>query len=170
MIMKFISITSLCFLFIFSSCGKKEENVQTETQQKQTQQGQQEQTQPKQTDTTGLTKTQTQETGIKKEEEKKKEDLKKIDDGTVKETADIDFAAIWKKKCVKCHGSNGKGKVEGVPDLTNVIIKKKSDKTLINSITNGIKGETEEDEDMPAWKGKLTEDEIKAAVKYVKGL
>ena len=101
----------------------------------------------------------------KKDEMNKKEDVTKKDDGV-----DIDFSSIYAKKCVKCHGKDGKGKVEGVPDLTKGETKSKSDKQLISIITNGKKGETEDDEDMPSWKNKLTEDEIKAAARYVKGL
>lgn len=182
MISKHISVLTLCLGIIFFSCGKKEDNTQSQTQQNQTQNIQQEQTQPKLSDSSGINKTQQQDTDKRKEEEqkkaeekknqeqKKKEDLKIIDDGTKQESTGLEFLPIWKKKCIKCHGLYGTGKVEGVPDLTSPIIKKKSDQTLINSITNGIKGETEDDEDMPAWKGKLTEEEIKAAVKYVKGL
>lgn len=163
---------------LFMSCGKKEENVQTQQenktqtqQQVQPEQNQtqtQQQVQPKQTDTAGTTKK--QDTPVKKDQDISKESDKVLDDGTVKEMTANEFIPIWKKKCIKCHGLYGTGKVEGVPDLTSPIIKKKSDKTLFNSISNGIKGETEDDEDMPAFKGKLTDEEIRAAVKYVKSL
>jgi len=85
-------------------------------------------------------------------------------------SADLDFTEIWKKRCVKCHGMNGKGKVEGVPDLTSSETKNKSLSQLISVIKNGKKSETEDGEDMPAFKNKLTEAEIEAAAKFVKGL
>jgi cytochrome c553 len=104
----------------------------------------------------------------KKEDDKKKEDVKKEDTKT--ETSGVDFSQVWPKKCVKCHGTNGKGKVEGVPDITKSETKKKSESELKKIISSGVKGKTEDDEDMPAWKGKLTDEEIDAAVKYVKKL
>lgn len=84
--------------------------------------------------------------------------------------SDIDFTEIWKKRCVKCHGMNGKGKVEGVPDLTRAETKNKSLSQLIDVIKNGKPAETEDGEDMPAFKNKLSPEEIEAAAKYVKGL
>ncbi|MCX7877403.1 MAG: cytochrome c [Ignavibacteria bacterium] len=87
-----------------------------------------------------------------------------------KKSGDIDFSEIWKKRCVKCHGMNGKGKVEGVPDLTRSETKNKSLSQLVNVIKNGKPAETEDGEDMPAFKNKLTEEEIQAAAKFVKGL
>ena len=176
----------LVLAFLINSCGKKEE---TQTQQKQTQQNQQQtQTQPQQTTE------QNKEADKKKQEEEKKkkedEDKKKKEEAEKKkkeeadkkkkeeemtnkeqnngETTQIDFAPIYTKRCAKCHGANGKGKVEGAPDFTSSKTKSKSDKELFNIIHNGVRAETEEGEDMPAWKGKLTDDEIRTAVKYVK--
>ncbi|MBE2218894.1 MAG: cytochrome c [Ignavibacteria bacterium] len=76
---------------------------------------------------------------------------------------------MWPKKCAKCHGKDGKGKLEGVPDLTGET-KGKSVNQLKQIIENGKKGKTDDDEDMPSFKGKLTDEEIDAAAKYVKGL
>jgi membrane protein involved in colicin uptake len=181
----------VALVFILNSCGKKEE-TQTQQEQQTQQTQQQKQNQQQQTQTTEQTKEtdKTKEEAEKKkkedEEKKKKEEAekkkkeeaekkKKEEEMTKKEqtngeTSDINFAPIWAKRCVKCHGSNGKGKLEGVPDLTGSKTKSKSDKQLFNIIANGVKAETEDGEDMPAWKGKLTDDEIHAAVKYVKSL
>ncbi|MBN8586284.1 MAG: cytochrome c [Ignavibacteria bacterium] len=82
----------------------------------------------------------------------------------------MDFAPIWSKKCAKCHGLNGKGKLEGVPDLTLPLTVDKSNSKIVEIITNGKKGKTDDDEDMPSFKGKLTPEEIEAAAKYVKKL
>ena len=150
------------------NCGKKDEQPQTDQQQQQNTQQQQQNTQ-QQTEKKDTVKT----TDAKKEDEKQKEEEKKkeeltTDDATIKQ--DIDFAPIFAKRCVKCHGKDGTGKVEGVPNLTLGKTKSKTDKEIISIITNGKQGETEEDEDMPSFKNKLSEEEIKAAVKYVKGL
>jgi hypothetical protein len=107
----------------------------------------------------------------KKEEDKKKEDEKKKEEEKIKgEVNNIDFSLIFPKKCAKCHGKDGTGKIEGVPNLTASETKSKSLNQLIQTITNGKQGKTEDDEDMPSFKNKLTEEEIQAAAKYVKGL
>jgi len=166
---------------ILPSCGKKDEtttttqdtsktNQQQTTQQQTTQQNQQQQTQQQQTTKKDSVKTddKKKEDEKKKEEEKKRlEDEKKMDEV---QTTKVDFAAIWPKKCAKCHGKDGKGKVEGVPDLTSGDVKGASNNKLKQIIEDGKKGKTDDDEDMPSFKGKLTPEEIDAAVKYVKGL
>lgn len=185
--LKFLPLILLSVLII--SCGKKDEQVQ---QQDTTQQQTVQQTEPQITqqteqqqkkDTASVTDKAKQEEKKKEEEkikevEKKKEEKKKEEEKKKQETEqkknddasanDIDFSQIFPKKCAKCHGKDLKGKVEGVPDLTGSKTQNKSDQELIKIITNGKKGKTEDDEDMPSFKNKLTEDEIKAAVKYVK--
>jgi cytochrome c5 len=174
--MRYSIIIALICAFVVISCGKKEE-PKTELQQQITQPPQnqtQQQTQTNPTDTAKVKKEELKkeadkkkEEEKKKEEDKKKEELKKTDD---LQTSNIDFASIFAKRCVKCHGKDAKGKKDGGPDLTTSKVKSKSDKNLYNIISNGVKADNEDDNDMPAFKNKLTEDEIHAAVKYVKGL
>ncbi|HKX27210.1 MAG TPA: c-type cytochrome [Blastocatellia bacterium] len=78
-----------------------------------------------------------------------------------------DAAAIFKTKCAKCHGEDGKGlekyKKVGQEDFTDSGFQKKhTDAQLSASINNG------EGDFMPAWKGRLTPVEIKAMVAYVR--
>ena len=78
-----------------------------------------------------------------------------------------DGGAIYAAKCAKCHGADGKGiakyQKKGQKDFTDKAWQKsKSDARLNASSTNG-KGEA-----MPAWKGKLTPEDIKALVGYVR--
>ncbi len=72
-------------------------------------------------------------------------------------------ATLFQQKCAACHGKDGKpsavGQKMGAPDLTKV---KESEKDLAGVITNG-KGK------MPAYKDKLSADQIAALAKYVKG-
>lgn len=79
-----------------------------------------------------------------------------------------DSANLYKTKCAVCHAPDGSGsamgKKLGVKDLRSDEVQKKSDAELNNAITNGI-GKT-----MPAYKDKLTEDQIKGLVGYVRGL
>ena len=81
--------------------------------------------------------------------------------------AAADGAAIFKAKCAMCHGadgsaSTGMGKSMGLKPL-GPEVQKMSDADLTALVTNG-KGK------MPAYKGKLSDDEISAVVKYVKTL
>jgi cytochrome c6 len=79
-----------------------------------------------------------------------------------------DGAAIFKAKCAMCHGadgsaSTGMGKSMGLKPLGSPEVQKMSDADLTALVTNG-KGK------MPAFKGKLSDDEISAVAKYVKTL
>jgi cytochrome c6 len=72
-------------------------------------------------------------------------------------------AALYASKCNACHGKDGKGTPVGLkmgaPDLTTL---KASEAEVTAAITNG-KGK------MTGFKGKISDDEIKALAKYVKG-
>lgn len=175
-------------LFLMQSCGKKDETPPTvdSTQIKQQQtitQGTDQNTQStEKKDSTPVADKKSEEELKKEEEKKKKEEEEKKkkeeeekkkkeeevkNDGTV---SNVDFSAIWPKKCAKCHGKDGTGKLEGVPNLTTGETKGKSLNQLKSIIENGKKGKTDDDEDMPSFKGKLSDEEIDAAAKYVKGL
>ncbi len=89
-------------------------------------------------------------------------------------TAAMDEMASAKKiymdNCAKCHkedGTGGKVVIDGEtlkPDnLTSENIKKDEDAELIEHITEGI-----EDEGMPAFKDRLSNDQIKMVVKYIR--
>ena len=76
-----------------------------------------------------------------------------------------DGAAIYKGKCVICHGSDGKktNKALGIKDLTSDEVQKNPDGQLYAIIADG-KGK------MPAYKSKLTDGEIKALVVHIRDL
>lgn len=79
-----------------------------------------------------------------------------------------DGAATFKAKCAMCHGadgsaSTGMGKTMGLKPLSSPEVQKMSDADMTALITNG-KGK------MPAFKGKLSDEEISAVVKYVRTL
>jgi cytochrome c6 len=80
-----------------------------------------------------------------------------------------DAPALYKSKCSACHAPDGTGNVPmgktlGVTDLTSADVQKQTDAQLTDSITNG-KGKK-----MPAYKGKLTDDQIKGLVGYLREL
>jgi cytochrome c6 len=73
-------------------------------------------------------------------------------------------ADTYKAKCAMCHGADGAGKASmGTKDLGSADIQKMSDVDLTSDITNG-KGK------MPAYKGKLTDAQIKDLVSYIRTL
>ena len=71
-------------------------------------------------------------------------------------------ADVFKSKCAMCHGPDGKGKMAGTKDLGSADVQKLSDADLAATITNGKPPK------MPAYKGKLTDDQIKSLVAYVR--
>ena len=78
----------------------------------------------------------------------------------------INYKKIYENECQKCHGEDGKGskrgKSLGVPDFTDAEWQNSvKDEQLIKSITNGKKK-------MPKQEGKLSPEEIKATVKYIR--
>ena len=76
-----------------------------------------------------------------------------------------DGAATFKAKCAACHGADGTKAMPamGVKPLTSPEVKAKSEAQLITAVTKG-------EGKMPAFGGKLSDDEIKAAVAYVRSL
>jgi cytochrome c oxidase cbb3-type subunit 3 len=76
-------------------------------------------------------------------------------------------AATFKGRCAGCHGQDGKGKTAiGTPDFTSSKVQGSlTDAQMVETITNGRKGTI-----MPAWKGKLSEEEIATAASYLRSL
>ena len=85
-----------------------------------------------------------------------------------------DAKALWDANCAQCHGKSGNadtkmGKTLGAKDLTDPKVQAAfSDAKATQSIKEGVKenGKTT----MKAFAGKLTDDEIKALVAYVRTL
>lgn len=75
-----------------------------------------------------------------------------------------DAAALYKSKCQMCHGPDGKGSAAGqkmgAKPFTEL---KASDKELVEITKNGKNK-------MPAYKDKLTDEQITELVKYVRTL
>lgn len=72
----------------------------------------------------------------------------------------------YKAKCAMCHGADGAGamaKKMGSRDLNSAEVKAMSEADIAKIISDG-KGK------MPAFKGKLSDDQIKAVAAYVKTL
>ena len=84
-----------------------------------------------------------------------------------------DVKENWEKNCLKCHGADGKGntkmgKQSGVKDYTDPKVQEElKDENALKIIKEGIveKGKKK----MDPYKDKLTEDEIKALIAFIRG-
>ena len=74
----------------------------------------------------------------------------------------------WDAKCKTCHGADGKGKANmGTKDYTDAKVQEAmKDEAMIKTIKEGIK--EDEKTKMKAFGDILSDDEIKALVKYVR--
>jgi len=79
--------------------------------------------------------------------------------------ADAKGQELYQSRCQGCHGADGKGSLIGrklgAKDFSDPTVVKMSKSDLAKIIANG-KGK------MPPYKDKLTDDQIKALVKYIK--
>jgi mono/diheme cytochrome c family protein len=83
-----------------------------------------------------------------------------------------DAKAIWEKDCAKCHGPDGQGKTKigeklGIKDFTQAKVQDAvKDEALAKAIKDGVKeGEKTK---MKGFGDTLSDEEIKALVKYVR--
>ena len=79
-----------------------------------------------------------------------------------------DVAALYKSKCAACHGADGKGdtpagKKLGIKDFHSPDVAKMSDAELFEITKKGK-------DKMPGYDGKITDDQIKKLVQYVRSL
>jgi cytochrome c6 len=76
-------------------------------------------------------------------------------------------AGVFKSKCVTCHGQDGGGTAVGkslkVVDLRSAEVQSKSDAELTQVISEGK-------DNMPGFKGTITDDEIQAVLAHVRTL
>lgn len=84
--------------------------------------------------------------------------------------ADNGAEEIYRETCSACHGEDGKGAFEGMPDFTDAAGRlSKDDETLIKHITEGFQSEGSPMA-MPEKGGNedLTEDDVKNLVGYLR--
>lgn len=75
-----------------------------------------------------------------------------------------DGAALYKTKCQMCHGPDGKGSAVGLKMGAKPFSETKASEKEFIEITENGKNK------MPAFKGKLTDEQIKQVVEYVRTL
>jgi mono/diheme cytochrome c family protein len=75
-----------------------------------------------------------------------------------------DMAALYKTRCARCHGADGKGKPDRTPDFTDPKWQSsRKDEDLVQIITEG-KGE------MPAYGESLSKDQINGLVAFIRSM
>ena len=78
-----------------------------------------------------------------------------------------DAEALYKSKCQMCHGADGKGSAAGqkmgVRDFHAPEVAKESDADLFKVTKEGKNK-------MPKFEGKLTDDQIKSLIKFIRSL
>ena len=86
-------------------------------------------------------------------------------------------AKVFKAKCASCHGADGKATTpqaqkQKVRDMTKPEWQKEfSDDQLLKATVDGFKREREGvKQDMPAYKGKLNDQQLKDVVAYMRSL
>jgi Cu/Ag efflux protein CusF len=79
----------------------------------------------------------------------------------VGEVAVSNSSEIFKANCAECHGASGEGAKKGIPLISGHALHH-SEKEFIKQVKTG------EDKKMPAFKDRLSEEEIKAVVKFVR--
>jgi cytochrome c6 len=77
-------------------------------------------------------------------------------------------AGLFRERCIGCHGPDGRAQTEagkkiGAADLTSDPVQSQSDSNLSNVVRDGKAK-------MPAFKGKLSSNEIRAVVGYLREL
>ena len=74
---------------------------------------------------------------------------------------------LFKQKCSMCHGADGKGYAAlKTPDFTDPRVQASlTDKQITETIKNGKPGTA-----MPAFGGKLSDDQVKSLVTYIRSL
>ncbi len=80
-------------------------------------------------------------------------------------TRAADAAEIYRRKCAGCHGADGGGGPKKLPPLGSPEVQAKSDAELFELTARGTP-----DRKMPAFRGRLADEEIRAAVAHLRTL
>lgn len=80
------------------------------------------------------------------------------------ETANTNGGEIYKMNCAECHGDLGEGAAQGISLLKGHALKH-TEKDYIRKVTEG---KEDKDKKMPAFKDKLTPEQIAAVVKFIR--
>lgn len=77
------------------------------------------------------------------------------------ETASVNGAEVYASNCAECHGAKGEGAKKGIPLISGHALAH-SEEEFVEQVANG------EEKKMPAFRDKLSDDEIAAVVRFVR--
>ncbi|MGA3007725.1 MAG: cytochrome c [Opitutaceae bacterium] len=83
-----------------------------------------------------------------------------------------DAKDLWTQNCARCHGTDGAGQTKigkklGLPDYTDAAVQAKlKDADMLKAVLQGVTVDGKQK--MPAYQGKLSADDAKALVAYVR--
>ncbi len=78
-----------------------------------------------------------------------------------------DGAEVWRRKCAGCHGADGSGGPRRLAPIGGPEIQAKTDAQLFEVVAQGVSAP---DRRMPAFRGKLADAEISAAIAWLRTL
>lgn len=78
-----------------------------------------------------------------------------------------DGAEVWRRKCAGCHGADGSGGPRRLAPIAGPELQAKTDAQLFEVVAQGVSAP---DRRMPAFRGKLADAEIAAAVAWLRTL
>jgi mono/diheme cytochrome c family protein len=86
-----------------------------------------------------------------------------------------DAPHIFQTVCAECHGADGsghtpKGQAGNIPDMRSAEVQKRSDADLTEMIINGKRSSRGLNYSMPSNRGKLSDQQVKGLVGYIRGL
>jgi mono/diheme cytochrome c family protein len=75
----------------------------------------------------------------------------------------VEGSEVYRRKCAGCHGADGSGGARKLPPLAAPEVQGKSDAELFDAVAKGTP-----DRKMPAFRGKLADDELRAAIAFLR--
>jgi ubiquinol-cytochrome c reductase cytochrome b subunit len=93
---------------------------------------------------------------------------------TVASTTKVDGSQVFSQNCSSCHGAQGQGTPGAFPPLAGNPVVTGDPSKVIGIVSNGLHGSISVAGQtyngmMPAWKGNLSNDQIAAAITYIRG-
>jgi mono/diheme cytochrome c family protein len=75
----------------------------------------------------------------------------------------VEGSEVYRRKCASCHGADGGGGPRKLRPLGGPEVQARTDAELFDAVARGTP-----DRRMPAFRGKLADDELRAAVAFVR--
>ncbi|HEY7724767.1 MAG TPA: cytochrome c [Anaeromyxobacteraceae bacterium] len=77
----------------------------------------------------------------------------------------VEGSEVYRRKCAHCHGADGRGGPRKLRPLADPEVQAMSDAELFDVVAKGTR-----DRRMPGFRGKLADDELRAAIAFVRAM